>query len=150
MTPDRHQALQGIARTELNQARSVLDSARRVDPYIVEGIRKIMNGVLSPLFLRAPLVVLAAFAFSRLLGAAGVPRPIQATVFWGIGLSLPITVLVMFMAIALWRIEDADVSEKLFGSGAHLRLLVVSVLGYLLAFSCGAIGGTLAPHVFPV
>lgn len=151
MAAPQHQSLMGgIARTELNQARSVLNSARKTDPYIVEGTSKIMNGVLSPLFLRVPLVVLLAFAVSRLLRIANLPRPLQATAFWGIGLSLPVTILVMFAAVALWKVGGADVPERLFGSGAHLRLLIISGLGYLIAFSCGVVGGTWAPHFFPV
>ena len=140
-----------LAETPLNQARSMLLAARKVDPHVMSSSpSELMNAILGPLFLRIPVAVLVGFAVSRLVGWAGVPRVVQGTVFWGLALSLPIIVLVFFLVLALWRLRGFTPRERLLGEPGDRRLLIITVIGYALSSAVGMLGSVLAPAAFPV
>ena len=115
-----------------------------------EGSKQVMLGILGPLYLRIPVLVLAAFALSKCAEAVSAPLALRAAIFWGIALSLPVTVLLLFSMILLWDTNGASVKKRVTDDQGDLRLLVISLAGYAAAFTCGAAGGLLAPDFFPV
>ena len=109
-----------------------------------------MTGVLGPLYLRIPVLVVVAFASSQGAEMIGLPLALRSAIFWGLALSLPVTVLLMFSVILLWILSGSSVEERFTDKRGDIRLLIISLAGYTGTFACGGFGGVLAPSVFPV
>jgi len=138
-------ALQSLARSPINQARSVLFAAERTDPYIFEERKEVLDAVLAPLYIRIPFLVILAFVLSKATGVLGLPKELQSLVLWGIALSLPIIVIFLLASVTLWSIVGSDYKGKLLDAHGDLRLLAISFAGHVVSFGVGGVGGLVAP-----